>query len=198
MSLLISEGGIDIQYAIFPMKTISISQRYHDKHKAWDLNGEDTGIDYWYAPCRVKVLAMFRYKETGLYNTVLFGSCDLIGNPTAVMCEDGIARVLTFGCTHMNSLHKFDLQVGKIYESGERCYCEGKTGLSTGNHIHMDVAEGWQYKRIKYNDGQWLLPNLTNIANIFYQLKDWNAEKKLNGYTFKLVQHRAVDDKDSN
>ena len=33
-----------MQYAIFPMKTISISQRFHDKHKAWDLNGEDTSI----------------------------------------------------------------------------------------------------------------------------------------------------------
>lgn len=184
-----------MQYAIFPMKTISISQRFHDSHKAWDMNGEDTGIDYWYAPCRVKVLAMFDYKTTGFYNTVLFGSCDEAGNPAEVLCEDGISRVLTFGCTHMDSLDKFSLAVGKIYESGERCYCEGNTGLgSTGNHVHMDVAEGWQYKRIKYSDGQWLLPNLTTIANVFYRLKDWNVDRNLNGYTFKEVESREAEE----
>lgn len=186
------EGGKKMEYAIFPMKTISISQRFHEKHKAWDLNGEDTGIDYWYAPCRIKVLAMFGLKETGFYNTVLFGSCDEQGNQASVMCEDGIARVLTFGCTHMNDLNKFGLSVGKIYESGERCYCEGNTGLgSTGNHVHMDVAVGWHYKREKV-DGQWLLPNLTNIANVFYRLKDWNVERNLNGYTFTEVDSREI------
>lgn len=181
-----------MQYAIYPMRTISISQRFHDKHKAWDLNGEDTGIDYWYAPCRVKVLAIYPIDTTGFYNTVLFGSCDENGNPTAVMCEDGVARVLTFGCTHMNSVAKFGLAIGKIYQSGERCYCEGNTGLgSTGNHVHMDVAEGWHYKKQKY-DGQWLLPNLVNIANVFHQLKGWNVVRNLNGYTFKEVESREV------
>ena len=181
-----------MQYAIYPMRTISISQRFHDKHKAWDLNGEDTGIDYWYAPCRVKVLAIYPIDTTGFYNTVLFGSCDENGNPAEVMCEDGVARVLTFGCTHMNSVQKFGLTVNKIYQSGERCYCEGNTGLgSTGNHVHMDVAEGWQYKKQKY-DGQWLLPNLVNIANVFHQLKGWNVVRNLNGYTFKEVESREV------
>lgn len=181
-----------MQYAIFPMRTINISQRFHSGHKAWDLAGEDTGIDYWYAPCRVKVLAIFPIKTTGFYNTVLFGSCDESGNPAEVMCEDGIARVLTFGCTHMNTTNTFGLAAGKIYESGEVCYCEGNTGLgSKGNHVHMDVAEGWHYQKVK-QDGQWLLPNLTNIANVFQQLKGWNVTKNLNGYTFKTVDSREI------
>lgn len=179
-----------MQNLVFPMKTISISQRFHAKHKAWDMNGEDTGIDYWYAPCRVKVLAMFDINKTGFYNTVLYGSCDESGNPAEVMCADGVKRVLTFGCTHMNGLNKFGLYVGKIYQSGEKCYCEGNTGSgSTGNHVHMDVAEGWHYKRIKY-DGQWLLPDLVTVDNLFFRLKGWNVIRKLNGYEFKETDSR--------
>lgn len=181
-----------MEYAIFPMKTISISNRYSESHKAWDLTGEDSGIDYWYAPCRVKVLAI--NPVAGFYNTVLFGSSDTNGNPIPVMCEDGVARVLTFACTHMNSLDKFGLEIGKIYQSGERCYCEGMYGNASGNHVHMDVAEGWQYRKEKVN-GQWSLPNLTNIANVFYRLEEWNVvgHHGMNGYTFKTVQTRTVD-----
>lgn len=185
-----------MQYLIFPMKTISISQRFHEKHKALDLSGEDTGIDYWYAPCRVKVLAMFEVKKTGFYNTVLFGSCDEKGNPERVMCADGEARYLTFGCTHMDSMNRFGLAVGKIYESGEPCYCEGNTGLgSKGNHVHMDVAEGWHKKKIKYDD-QWLLPNLVAVENLFFKLKGWNKIRNLNGYEFAEVDSREYEEKD--
>ncbi len=179
-------------FVIFPMRTISISQRYWKKHKAWDLNGEDTGIDYWYAPCKVKVLAIFEINKTGFYNTVLFGSCDDQGNPKAVKCADGKERILTFGCTHMDRLNVFGLKVGKIYNSGERCYMEGNTGISYGNHVHMDVAEGWHYRRSK-RSGQWLLPKLVDISKIFYQLDDWNISRKLNGYAFPVVNSRYVE-----
>lgn len=171
-------------------------EKLHE-HKAWDLNGEDTGKEYWRAPCRVKVLAIFSVDTTGFYNTVIFGSCDESGNPTEVMCEDGVARVLSFACTHMNSVNKFKLAVNKIYQSGEACYMEGNTGIgSTGNHVHMEVAEGWQYNKTK-RDGQWLLPNLTNIANVFYQLDGWNVVRNLNGYTFKTVESREVPEEPS-
>lgn len=184
-----------MQRMIFPMKTISISQRYHDSHKAWDMNGEDTGIDYWYAPCRVKVLAMFAYTKTGFYNTVIFGTCDEEGNPAEIMMEDGTTKVLSISCTHMSSLDKFGLEVGKIYESGERCYCEGNLGLgSTGNHVHMGISEGWQTEIIKYPDGKWYMPNIMNPANVFCKLRDWNVVRNLNGYTFKEVESREVED----
>ncbi len=178
-----------MEYVIFPMRTISISQRFWSKHKAWDLNGEDRGIDFWYAPCKVKVLAMFDINKTGFYNTVLFGSCDEFGNPKAVLCADNVERVLTFGCTHMNTLNRFKLEVGKIYNSGEKCYMEGNAGISYGNHVHMDVAEGWQYRRTKRN-GQWLLSNLVDISKIFYQLEGWNEIRNSNGYNFLKVSSR--------
>ncbi len=177
---------------IFPTKVISISQKFHSGHKAWDLNGSDRGIDVWYAPCRIKVLAIFPIETTGFYNTVLFGTCDESGNQAPVMCADGQARVLTFGCTHMDDLNKYGLQVGKIYHSGDKCYDEGTTGFSTGNHVHMDVAEGWQYRRTK-ESGKWYLPNLVDIEAIFYQLEGWNTIRNTNGYTFPTTNSRNVD-----
>lgn len=189
-----------MEYAIYPMKTISISQIYSESHCAWDIVGEDTKIENWYAPCRVKVLNILPYNRPGTFaNTVLFGSCDKNGNEAAVMCQDGIARVLTFACTHMNDINQFGLQIGKIYESGEACYQEGNTGISYGNHVHMEVAEGWQTTKSE-SEKQWLLPNLTNIANVFSMLKGWNViggEFGANGYTFKEVSSRSDGNQDS-
>ena len=179
-----------MEYVIFPMKTINITQRYHSAHCAWDIAGKDTGIEPWYAPCTVKVLKILG-PGSGYYNSVLFGSCDSYGNQTAVMCEDGVARVLTFSCTHMNSINKFGLFEGKIFPAGTACYEEGTEGQATGNHVHMEVAIGWQTSKPNQN-GQYLLTNYTNPANIFRQLSGFNTVQNGNGYTFKTTTSRIV------
>ncbi len=39
------------------------------------------------------------------------------------MCEDGIARVLTFGCTHMDDdYNAMGYYNGQIFASGVKCY----------------------------------------------------------------------------
>lgn len=199
-----------MEYAIFPMKTIALSQGYKTSHKAWDVTDGNTDKSWWYAPCRVKVLAVFPYdeeKESGFYNTVLFGTCDEDGNEAEVMCEDGVARVLTFGCTHMDKddFKSMDYQVGDKYASGTACYREGMTGLrpdlypSQGNHVHMDVGLGWQYKKEKI-DGGWHLKDTmlsddkTLIGNTFYKLEGFNTDEDGTtlGYTFTKVTSRTV------
>ena len=204
-----------MEYAIFPMQTISISQIYtKESHRAWDINGPDKGKHWWHAPCRIKVLAVFPYdfvKKEGFYNTVLFGSCDENGNPAEVMCEDGVARVLTFGCTHMDEadFNSMNYQTGNQYASGTPCYCEGFTGLNPnnpkhGNHVHMDVAVGWHYKREKDETGFYHFPEedllradkeTTIIGNCFYQLQDFNTvgNEGTQSYTFAMVTSRTVD-----
>lgn len=182
-----------MQNVIFPMRTINITQRALDSfsHKnleAWDIAGADTGIESAYAPCRVKVLAKLPYETTGFSNTVFFGSCDKNGNPEAVRTENGEVRVLTFAMTHDNDIS--DINPGTVYESGEAIYQEGTKGNATGNHIHLEVAEGWQYKKVKRKDGVWETPNITHIADVFFKLKDWNTVKKANGYLFKEVSAR--------
>lgn len=196
-----------MEYAIFPIKKISISQAYSTSHKAWDCNGDGKGKDDWYAPCRIKVLALFPRSTTGFYNTVLFGTCDENGNEAKVMCEDGVARVLTIGCTHIDTENweSFNYEVGHIYEAGTVCYKEGFEGLDSnndahGNHVHMDVGEGWQYQRVKI-DGGWHLNNTmlsdtkTLIGNTFYKLEGFNEEINgdTKGYTFTTVTSRTVE-----
>lgn len=206
-----------MEYAIFPMKTISISNRYSDAHKAWDLNGDSPTFGErteWYAPCTVRVNQVSHYtgKPTSYRNTVIFGSCDKDGNEAKVMCEDGVARVLTFACTHMdeepfNAMYSYTgntgkYKVGDVIPSGTPCYSEGFTGLDInieghGYHVHMEVGMGWQYKE----SGSYL-PNLLDenkkplIPNVFYQLSGFNHDgnQGSNGYTFKTVSSRTYSD----
>ncbi len=200
-----------MEYAIFPMKTISISQGYSSSHKAFDCNGSSgdrTTKDYWYAPCTLKVLKLLDKEQSGYYNTILFGTCDEKGNQASVMCEDGIARVLTFACTHMDTVDwdTFNHKENDIIPSGAACYREGFTGLnetnpSHGNHVHMEVGLGWQYKKQSdhYLKDTLLSDGRTVIGNTFYQLKGFNSVgfQGTQGYTFKEVSSRKVEDSGS-
>ncbi len=180
-----------IEYAIFPQKIINITQRAnspfsHADLQAWDIADIDSKVQQAFAPCTVKVLA----KPTSNANTLLFGTCDEQGNPRVVMTENGM-RILTFGFTHDDYIG--DIEIGRIYKSGEKIYDEGKAGYATGNHIHLEVASGWQFDKITDVYGHYRLRNITSIANIFYRLKGWNEIKNANGYTFNEVNQRFTE-----
>lgn len=184
-----------MEYCIFPMRIINITQRALDSfsHKnleAWDIAGKDTGIESAYAPCTCKVLSILSYSKTGFSNTVFFGSCDANGNPAKVLTNNGTARILTFALSHDNDIS--DISVGQIYKSGEKIYDEGTCGPATGNHIHLEVGEGWQYKKVKRADGVYSIPNIVHIEDVFFMLKGWNEIKRANGYTFKEVESRVI------
>lgn len=204
-----------MEYAIFPMKTISISQRYTDSHKAWDLNGDSPKFgekSKWYAPCTIKVKKIYPYTGTSnsYRNTVVFVSCDLDGNPTAVMCNDKKPRILTFACTHMDQEDFDDMftygknigkyKVGDVIPNGEYCYSEGFTGLDPNNpdhgyHVHMEVGNGNIDKSGAY------LSNTTDeegnplIPNIFFSLSGFNkvGNSGAKNYTFETVSSRVCD-----
>ena len=156
--------------ALFPMKNVSVSQRAfstgsHKNLQAIDINGEGTRIEHGRAPSYVKVLAVLEKSKTGFNNTVLYGTCDASGAKKAVLCADNIERILTFAFTHDNNIS--DIKVGQIFKQGEVCYQEGTTGQATGNHIHVEIGEGWQYKKYKDINGNWCLKNLVPAENVF-------------------------------
>ena len=77
----------------------------------------------------------------------MFVPVNSIGEITTVHCADGKDRVITIALTH--SLKQFvKTTVGKIYENGEPMYEEGTKGQATGNHIHVEIAEG-KYHQVK-------------------------------------------------
>lgn len=195
-----------MEYAIFPMKEISISQKYKPTHRAWDLTGVSPDYEQpstFYAPCRVKIINLLPYDGTGYYNTVIFGSCDENGNQAQVMCADGVARVLTFACTHIDTAdyNAMNYYIGKKYESGDECYREGIKGVDENNsHVHLEVGPGWQ--TTKGNDA--CLVNTVNedgdplIENLFYQLSGFNfvTNAGANGYTFETVSSRVYSEEE--
>ncbi|PWM47471.1 MAG: hypothetical protein DBX47_00625 [Clostridiales bacterium] len=179
----------------FLMETINITQREnggysHKKLEAWDIAGADTKIEDAYAPCTVRVLSILPYETTGFANTVFFGSCDEKGNQCPVRLGNKKESVLTFALTHSNDIS--DIKVGKIYKSGEPFYKEGTTGNATGNHIHVEVGEGWQTKKYKRSDGIWEITGCIPINGVFYFLEGWNKVKNLNGVSLPVVKYRSA------
>lgn len=125
---------------VFGMKVISFSQlpggSYSHPNGALDAVGSDSGIDFWFAQGYWKAIA-------GPWGngTYFFMSCDAKGAPAAVHCADGKDRIVTLALTH--SARKYVRpEVGKVYGTGTPMYEEGTVGQATGNHIHIEVADG--------------------------------------------------------
>ena len=143
---------------IFGMHHLNITQsgtlidgmsNYSHPNYALDLAGSDSGVDYWknletetYFYCS----GSFGTQSTG--NTRLFVSCDVNGVAKKVLCADGKERIVTIALTHSNR----NYEVGRLYKPQEIMYQEGTAGKATGNHIHLEVAEGWQ--KTKYWDSK--------------------------------------------
>lgn len=208
-----------MEYAIFPMETINISQR-HDgatSHgwdgtngcKAIDLGGAvySDGKTYEdvYAPTTMKVL----WIDTPS-NIVAFGTCDNHGNPQKVKCENIEDQILTFAFIHASddALTELGIKEGKIFNSGEICYREGTKANNDSNgadiHIHVEVAKGWakktdrEYSKGNARYGATRFINSISLFphDIFYRLKGWNVVgtgSGLNGYTMKEVISRTVE-----
>lgn len=144
---------------LFGMHHLNITQsRYggysHNGLNAYDLGGEDSGIDFFIAQTDYKVVGILPYNSTRFNNTVFFYDA-----------ESGC----TLAMTHMDNLSQYKL--GQIIHKGEKMYQEGsfmggKNGC--GNHIHLELAHGLQTYKIKDAYGNWCMRELFNIEDYFY------------------------------
>ena len=129
------------------------------------LGGRDTGKDYWYA--RGETYWKCTCCWSSATNTYHFLSCDSKGNPIKVHCADGVDRVVTVSLTHDLNKHK----IGRLYHN-EKMYQEGTKypyeGKVTGNHIHLEIAEGDVRKRYKAKNGTWTLYNELNPLEVMF------------------------------
>lgn len=153
----------------FGMQYLNITQlprgSYSHANLAVDLGGKDTGKDYWYA--RGDTFWKCTCCWSSATNTYHFLSCDSKGNPTKVHCADGVDRVVTVSLTHDLNAH----QIGKLYHN-EKMFLEGTKypipGRVTGNHIHLEIAEGDVRKRYKAKNGTWTLYNELNPLEVMF------------------------------
>lgn len=153
----------------FGMEYLNITQlpggSYSHANQAVDLGGRDAGKDIWYARGETywKCTCCW-YSGTNTYH---FLSCDSKGKPIKVHCADGKDRVVTLSLTHDMKAP----EIGRLYHN-EIMYQEGTKypyeGKVTGNHIHLEIAEGDVRTRFKAKNGTWTLYNELNPLEVMF------------------------------
>ena len=174
----------------FGMKVINISQlpggSYSHPNNALDMVGSDSYIDFWFAQGYWKAIA-------GPWGngTYFFMSCDSKGAPAAVHCADGKDRIVTLALTH-SARQYVRTQVGKVYGTGTPMYEEGTVGKVTGNHIHVEVADGirtgksWDAKL-----GVYRMEGELNPLEVIAVLRSFSTVKETLGAKLKYVDTLA-------
>ena len=184
---------------VFGMHHLNISQvgtlidgkpHYSHPNAAIDLCGEDSGIDFYWnkeADTCFYCSGAFGTRNTG--NTRFFVSCDRQGKQKKVMCADGKERVVTIAMTHSGK----DYRLYHIYEPEEILYQEGTQGKATGNHIHLEVAEG--SVKTKYYDKNLKVYRMVgemNPVDAFFILDGFTTVVNAQGLKFKHCAKTTV------
>lgn len=151
-------------YAIFPMQNLKISQSYKGSYShagnysgtprdfPVDMCGKDTGREYFYAPCDLKVWRVYGVGNKGT-NTIFLQSTAKVDMPC------GKSDYLCIMCIHPNDDDLRSFKAGQTYKKGTKMFREGTDGNATGNHVHMSlglgsfVGTGWA----KNNKGAWVI-----------------------------------------
>lgn len=186
---------------VFGMHDLNITQagtlldgkpHYSHPNAALDLAGEDSGIDYWFnkeSDTYFYCSGYFGNRSTG--NTRFFVTCDRDGNKKKVLCADGKERVVTIAMTHSSK----DYFLYKVYPPGDVLYQEGTAGRATGNHIHLEVAEGSQ--KTKYWDVKMKVYRMMgeiDPRDAFFILDGYTKVVNLQGLSFKHCSQVKVED----
>lgn len=187
---------------VFGMHHLNITQigslydgKTHLSHASYelDLAGEDSGIDYWYNKMPNtywKIAGRFGSKSTG--NTYFFWSCDATGKAIPVRWADGTDRVTTLAMTHSNA----DYKLGKIIAPGEIMYQEGTAGHASGNHIHLEIAEGCVNRKIQNAKGYYNIVNIVDARRVMWILDGYTTVVNTKGLNFKHCDKVPVEEED--
>lgn len=169
-----------------PMKVITITQKsggsFSHPNYCLDLAGADTGIDFCYA------MGNYWRCIAGPWgsNTYFFTACDSKGNAVKVHCADGMNRIVTMALTHSDFIYTPKPIIGKVYKNGEALYSEGTYGKATGNHVHLEVAEGLQYsKTYDKKMGVYRMPNELKPEDMFFICDAFSKVASMGGAVMK-------------
>lgn len=170
-----------MEKAMYPIKTIRITQRDHQGTHAdcfaTDEAGPDGGISSLFVPF-TGVIKKIYTKDA---NEVWLESIE------PVLFADGTKDYMTIMFCHDNDVS--DLWVGKIIKQGEVFYQEGTKGYATGNHCHFECAKGkftgtgWH----KDNAGYWSINNGKLVTDCLFVDDSYNIIQTL-GLNFKNVK----------
>lgn len=170
-----------MEKAMYPIKTIRITQRDHQGTHAdcfaTDEAGPDGGISSLFAPF-TGIIKKIYSKDA---NEVWLESIE------PVLFADGTKDYMTIMFCHDNDVS--DLWVGKIIKQGEVFYQEGTKGYATGNHCHFECAKGKFTGTGWHKDaaGYWSINNGKLVTDCLFVDDSYNLIQTL-GLNFKNVK----------
>lgn len=171
----------NIQVACFPSQELNITQGANSSYShSGTKNTDNACIESRrdiYAPCDMRVVS----NQTSVgFGIVIFHTIE------PVLIADGIVSHFTLVCMHDN--YSTPYQVGNIYRQGDKIYREGNadpSGLTTGIHVHYEVALGHETERVLGSGGRYHIKNPVYIDQIFFKnltiVRSENAEGSWKG-----------------
>lgn len=170
-----------MEKAMYPIKTIRITQRDHQGTHADCFATDEAGLDGGISSLFTPFTGVIKKIYTKDANEVWLESIE------PVLFADGTKDYMTIMFCHDNDVS--DLWVGKIIKQGEVFYQEGTKGYATGNHCHFECAKGkftgtgWH----KDNVGYWSINNGKLVTDCLFVDDSYNIIQTL-GLNFKNVK----------
>ena len=192
-----------MEYAIYPIKNIGISQRHdegnHIPHwqpegqvdcdKPWDEASFNSGRSAFCSPNEYKIVDIIGLDPSVWDNTVRLESTQ----PLKIPYQDEPV-ILEITLTHINEDNLRQLSVGQIIHPYEEVIYEGNDGYSTGNHFHITVNIGNYYGCIQNANGAWCFVYDKSLTptEAFYLDPNFNVIYDTRGYEFKDIPKTSV------
>ena len=144
-----------VQRAILPIDIINIIQGEYGEYSHYVGSGNEWGMDF-------VVPGQTRYPLTAPCDAVVI---DVDHNyaqvswatQNPVLCADGQIRSFWFRIVHDDNYSRW--KVGDTIKQGEHIGNTGNSGMSSGDHLHLDCFKGTTYDWTAYGDTSKMLHN---------------------------------------
>ncbi len=156
-----------------------------------DEAGQDSGRDYFYAPCDLIVKRVYGLGNNGA-NTIWLESL----NP--VKLANNTTSYVTIMVMHPNDDTLKSFKVGQTYQQKTQMFLEGTDGNTTGNHFHIEVANcrfselknnGW----VENSEESWVLSNNSiKPEEAFFIDENFTTIKNTAGLNFKKLSAQSA------
>lgn len=183
-----------MEYAVFPIDIIRITQGQmggysHQGAYALDLVG--TYNDYpIHAPYTGRIV---KIDSQALGNAIYFQTIEPVQTPTGL-------KHLTTLMIHTNKEHSWfvnHINNKTVFNRNDIIYWTGSSGNVTGDHLHLEVADGHQTQLVQNSYGVWHIKGGMRIENAFYYLEGFNYYSFINNNTIDLKKIDGVNPPES-
>lgn len=159
---LVANDGYEVM--LFPLEYMNISQgeggsyshagTYQIDFMGWGANGRITHCPY-YAPCTCRCVG----------TTDLSANNRIYQSTRAVHLANGTLGIVTFEVAHDNTPPH---NVNDVVNQGELLGYTGTAGNVTGDHVHLQCANGIYAGWVQNQYGNWMLRNEMHIYDACY------------------------------